>query len=167
MILHYSSNDFSYKLGDSAGYIKRCKKGFYINTLKNPKYFDNFIFASEATDNYLITTSKNEFVIYKITDEIEKALIIFSQQPYLTQSLFKNIILKFDNKFVRITPELKIENISQDSVPKTQWKYPTKANVTIKSCELNVICNIPILYSILTNAYYPYEGNIPTEYFFQ
>lgn len=163
MILHYSSNNYSYKLGDSGGYIRKNEKGFYIDSLKAPKYFDNFIFTSQNRDYYLITTSKNEFVVYKITDKIEKAVILYNS----SKLSFEHITLKLDSKYIKISSNLTVEEILPDSITISHVKFPSKGQVSLEASEITVICNIPILYSITANIYYPYDGNSLKEFFFQ
>lgn len=171
MLLHHSSSKFCYKLNKFNHYIMRNEKGFYISTQKNPKYFTNFIFTSHNFDYYLITVSSREFVIYKVGEKIEKAIIISNTHLYAKEPLFSDIVLKLkslngEDAYIKVTSDLSFITAKPVTDRKIKWRYPSKGSIKLNQCDLTVICNIPILYSLTVNITYPYEGNIPTTFYF-
>lgn len=166
MILHYSTNNFSYQLEGGLFRIRKCQKGFYVDA--NPQiFFDNFIFTSVDNTHYLITTSRNDFIVYKVTDKIETAIIIDSPQSLHTSRLFEYVILKFDKTYVKITPNLNFTTISRPDDIDLKTLFPAKESMEFFGCDITLKLNIPILYSIQVQVYYPYEGNTLKEFFFK
>lgn len=166
MILHYSSNNFSYKLGDSSAYIRKCQKGFYVDFKTQPIYFDNFIFTSIHNTYYLITTSNSEFVVYKITETVEKVLTICSSNTMKKPRLFEYVILKLNGNFVKITPDLNFAKLVNYAEINHNQTTDSKKQVELYECDLNIDWSLPVLYSLKAYAYYPYDGTMLKDFYF-